>query len=259
MIIISVYVTGDTHADFMRFSKRLGWFPEQELLTKDDIVIILGDFGGVWEDTPGERWWLDWLNRKSFTTVFVDGNHENFDRYYGNEFPIVDFCGGAAHQIRDSIYHLMRGYVFNIEGKTFFAFGGAQSHDIDDGILNPADSDFHDKYKEYLRQGKTMFRLNHRSWWKQELPSKEEMQRGRKNLSMHDYKVDYVITHCLPQSVLTSLAGGHYYEPDILTTYFDSLLDEGLQFKSWMCGHYHQHLNFMGKYDILYEQIVRIL
>lgn len=25
---------------------------------------------------------LDWLDGKAFTTLFVDGNHENFDRLY---------------------------------------------------------------------------------------------------------------------------------------------------------------------------------
>ena len=38
-----IYVTGDTHADFRRFSTRE--FPEQKELTKDDFVIICGDFG----------------------------------------------------------------------------------------------------------------------------------------------------------------------------------------------------------------------
>ena len=35
----------------------------------------------------------------------------------------------------------MRGQVFEIEGKTFFTMGGAASHDIQDGILDPAVSD----------------------------------------------------------------------------------------------------------------------
>ena len=131
-----IYITGDTHADFSRFNTKN--FPEQKKMTKDDIVIVLGDFGGIWYDCSKERYWLDWLNDKSFTLVFVDGNHENFDRLY-NEFPIIDFHSGKAHKIRDNIYHLMRGHIFDFEGKKFFAMGGASSHDIDDGILNPSD------------------------------------------------------------------------------------------------------------------------
>lgn len=41
-----MYVTGDCHADFSRFSTDN--FPEQKNLTKDDYIIICGDFGGVW-------------------------------------------------------------------------------------------------------------------------------------------------------------------------------------------------------------------
>lgn len=46
-----IYITGDTHGDFLRFS--MNAFPEQAEMTKEDIVIICGDFGGVW-DYSGE-------------------------------------------------------------------------------------------------------------------------------------------------------------------------------------------------------------
>ena len=44
-----IYVTGDTHSRFGRFNTDN--FPEQKKLTKDDVVIICGDFGGVWKDS----------------------------------------------------------------------------------------------------------------------------------------------------------------------------------------------------------------
>ena len=72
-----VYVTGDTHAEFNKFSTKR--FPEQKELTKEDFVIVCGDFG-VWHDCPEERYWFDWLSKKPFTLLFVDGNHENFER-----------------------------------------------------------------------------------------------------------------------------------------------------------------------------------
>ena len=78
---------------------------------------------------------LDWLNSRNFTTLFVDGNHENYTRLY-NDYSVVEWHGGKVHKIRDSVLHLMRGEVFDIDGKTIFVFGGARSHDIQDGILN---------------------------------------------------------------------------------------------------------------------------
>ena len=142
-----IYCTGDTHGNWNRFSTDI--FPEQKEMTRDDFVIICGDFG-LWADTKEEKYWLDWLNDKPFTTLFVDGNHENFTRL-NNEFEVVGFHGGKAHKVRDNIYHLIRGYVFDICDKKIFTFGGAKSHDIDDGIIDPANfktkKDFQEEYK----------------------------------------------------------------------------------------------------------------
>ena len=86
-------------------------------MTKDDYVIICGDFGGVW--TFEEE--LDWLNNKNFTTLFVDGNHENYTRLY--DYPVEEWHGGKVHKIRDSVLHLIRGEIFDIDNKKIFAFG----------------------------------------------------------------------------------------------------------------------------------------
>lgn len=83
-----IYVAGDCHADWSKFSTNC--FPEQKEMTRDDFVIVCGDFG-IWHDDRTERYWLKWLEEKSFTILFVDGNHENFDRLYGDEFEVVDF------------------------------------------------------------------------------------------------------------------------------------------------------------------------
>lgn len=252
-----VYVTGDTHGEVWRFDET--YFPDQKEMTRDDIVIVLGDFGCVWDKySIAEIQRLDYLKGKPFTICFVDGNHENFDRLY-NEFETVGFHGGKAHKIRENIYHLMRGYIFEFDRKKFFAFGGASSHDIQDGILDrkefKSDEDFLDMWDNMMIQGK-MFRVNHFSWWEQELPSQEEMERGEQNLDAVNYKVDFVITHCLPQTV-ASIAG--YFGKDILTEYFDKLLDKGLQFQKWYCGHYHKSAYYQGKFEVFYENIARIL
>ena len=46
-------------------------------MTKDDTVIITGDFGGVWFSDSRDDETLDWLERLPFTLAFVCGNHEN--------------------------------------------------------------------------------------------------------------------------------------------------------------------------------------
>ena len=102
---MAIFITGDTHGDFTRFKKKI--FYEQAELTKDDCVMIAGDFGGIWDGSAEERHWLDWLEAKPFTTLFVSGNHENFDMLA--EFPIEDWHGGRVQRVRPSVIHLMRG------------------------------------------------------------------------------------------------------------------------------------------------------
>lgn len=250
-----VFVTGDCHAEFNRFSTKN--FPEQKEMTRDDIVIVCGDFG-IWHDNEEERYWLKWLSKKNFTVVFVDGNHENFDRLYGDEFPVVDFHGGKAHKIRDNIYHLMRGYVFEFDGRKFFCFGGASSHDISDGILDRADFDsdeeFVAKVKDWDKRWK-MFRINHLSWWKQELPTEDELAFGLQTLIQNGNKVDYIISHCCPQEI-ASFCG--FREPDVLTQWFN-MVAHTVQFDKWYFGHYHDNRQIMSKFILLYEKIERVL
>ena len=125
-----IFITGDCHGNYERFNRSI--FPEQEEMTKEDYVIICGDFGGVWskdKESNTETMLMDWLDCKPFTTLFVDGNHENFDRLYA--YPVEEWHGGKVHKIRDSVIHLMRGQVYEICGKKIFTFGGASSHDIE--------------------------------------------------------------------------------------------------------------------------------
>ena len=254
-----IYVTGDCHGYFRKLSSKE--FPEQREMTKSDIVIICGDFGAVWDrpESSDDRYWLNWLNEKRFTTVFVDGNHENFDRLC-SEFETVDFCGGKAHKIRESLYHLMRGEIFDFEGLKFFAFGGASLHDISDGILSREDFDTELEYKRTLKQWRKerrLFRVNHVSWWAEELPSEEEYKNAEANLEKTGYKVDYVITHCAPQSIVNSVYTYRREEPNELTKYFDVLMNR-LTFKKWYFGHYHKDKDINNKFILLYDKIERI-
>ena len=249
-----IYITGDCPSDFVRFNKEN--FPEQNEMTKEDCVIICGDFGGVWnveKESKREIWWMDWLEEKSFTTLFVDGNHENFDRLYS--YPVEEWKGGKVHKIRSSVLHLMRGQVYLIDDKKIFTFGGASSHDISGGILEPDDPDFKSKKKE-LDQEWISYRINHVSWWKQELPSDTEMEEGLQNLNLHKNKVDFIVSHCCSSST-QALLGGGMFKPDVLTQYLEQIR-QTVTYKKWFFGHYHDNKNVNMEEILLYEQIVRI-
>lgn len=249
-----IYITGDCHGNFERFNTRN--FPEQKEMTKDDCVIICGDFGSVWNrdgENKTETMVLDWLECKPFTTLFVDGNHENFDRLYA--YPVEEWHGGKVHKIRPSVIHMMRGQVFELEGKKIFTFGGASSHDIDGGILEWDDPDYKKKKKELDKEW-IPYRVNHLSWWKEELPSETEMEIGRENLLKHANSVDYIVTHCTASSTAALLSHGTY-KPDILTNYLEEIR-QTVKFKKWFFGHYHDNQNVSTEEILLWEQVIRI-
>ena len=244
-----IYVTGDTHGVFTRF--RSVSFPEQKSMTKNDYVIICGDFGGVWNGNSNERNWLDWLDAKPFTTLFVDGNHENYDLL--KKFPIKEWHGGNVRLVRENLIHLMRGQVYCIDGKTFFTMGGASSHDIEDGVLEPDDPDLLQKRRELDSKG-ALYRVNHISWWAEELPCEEEYEAAMRNLDLHNWQVDNIITHCCPSSIV-DIIGEESYAHDTLTDFFDEVRNR-CNFDAWFFGHYHQSQVFSEKYILLHEQIV---
>ena len=245
-----VFITGDTHGNFRRFTPDN--FPEQKNLTKDDYVIICGDFG-LWHDTPEEGYWFDWLHGKPFTTLFVDGNHENYDRL--NAFPVTEWHGGQVHFVRPSIIHLMRGQVFEIDGSRFFTMGGAASHDIDAGILEYDDPQF-DIKRRALDKQMALYRVNHISWWKEEMPSDIEYARAVKTLEANNWQVDYIITHCCPSSISDILGAGHY-QPDRLTNFLETV-KQRVEFKEWFFGHYHDDRPIGQQFCCLYKAIIEL-
>ncbi len=250
-----IYITGDTHSEFdRRFNTKN--FPEQRGMTKDDYVIICGDFGGVWDrecESNYEKHWLDWFEERSYTLLFVDGNHENFERLY--QYPVREWHGGKVHELRPHVLHLMRGQVFEIDGKKIFAFGGASSHDIDGGILDVNDPEFHKK-KKRLDIDWIPYRINRVSWWEEELANESEMEEGRMNLARHDNTVDFIISHCCSCSTQV-LIGGPKYTPDRETDYFE-YIKNNVNYKMWFFGHYHDNRNIFDKEILIYEQIIRI-
>ena len=83
-----VFITGDLHGNIDIKKLNSKNFPEGNSLTKEDYVIICGDFGLVWNNSAEELYWRKWLDEKPWTTLFVDGNHENFNLL--NDYPICE-------------------------------------------------------------------------------------------------------------------------------------------------------------------------
>ena len=255
-----IWVTGDLHGtvDIHKFNKQnLGDKFDFSGSKDENFMIICGDFGLVWDwqgESKEEKYWLDWLNDRPFTVLFVSGNHENYDRLFSDEYPIVEWHGGKVQKIRENVIHLMRGEVYEILGKTFWTFGGARSHDIKDGVLDP------DKDKALIKKWSKdeycckQFRINHRSWWKEEVASQDEMDYGMDKLRECGNDVDFIITHCAPQEIASMMG---YYNVEKMTAYFN-IIAHTVQFKNWFFGHYHRDMRIMSKFYCLYDHILQI-
>lgn len=196
---------------------------------------------------------LDFLEQRPFTTAFVSGNHENYDAL--RAYPPEEWHGGKVRRIRPSVLLLERGQVFELGGKRIFAMGGASGHDIRDGILEPDDPLFLERFQTLNAQG-APFRVNHRSWWKEELPSEAEYREARTNLEKAGWAVDYIIPHCAPTIIQNALLR-EFSTPDALTDSLEEVCRQ-CRFKYHFFGHCHSNLVLQQKYVLLYEQILRL-
>ena len=148
----------------------------------------------------------------------------------------------------------MRGQVFEIDGTSFFTMGGAASHDIQDGILDPASPDFEQEYW-FKRRTRQMFRVKGVSWWSQELPSEGEYGEAVRNLERINWRVNCVLTHCAPTSIQQKL--DQSYTPDRLTDFLQ-MVKRRCQFDCWFLGHYHQNCVVDDRFIIQWEQMVEL-
>lgn len=203
-----IWLTGDTHGELARFRHgRLRW------LGKKDTLIVLGDFGFLWSDSRAERAARRWLTRRRYTLLFLDGCHENFDLLA--QYPQEEKFGGTVRALGGNLYYVERGSILEIEGKKLFCFGGGETRDRED-------------------------REEGVNWWPAEVPTQQEMQRGREHLAAAGNTVDYILTHDAPVRLM-DFAGIGEAELSDLNRYFDGLL-RGITYKKWFFGRYHRDL-----------------
>lgn len=231
-----IYVTGDYHGGIERAKLDAGLFAAGRTLTRDDCVIICGDFGMPWTGSNDETGQLDWLNAQPWTTLFVDGNHECFSYYF--EQPEETWHGGRVHRFESwpNIVHLMRGQVFELEGSRVFTMGGATSMD-------------------------RAMRIEGLSWFGEELPDAQEYDEARHNLDRVGWNVDYVLTHtCANRHLKRALypdPNWQCVQTDALTDFFEDL-EERLTYRRWYFGHFHRDRDVDDTHTVLYRRVVEL-
>ncbi len=216
-----IYFTGDTHGELTKFKSSSG-----KKLKKGDTLIVCGDFGFVWNESKDEMSNIKWLSKRKYKILFVEGAHENFELL--DKFPKVDFCGGKARQISENIYQLIRGEVFEIEGKKIFAFGGGDDEDLD---VND--------FKESPNFAR--------------LPNDGECEHARENLKKFEHEVDYIVTY----DVGFKMRGFLERESNCCNNRhaFLNEVSVNCKFKKWFFGCFHMDRRIPPFYYATYENI----
>ena len=240
---MAVFVTGDIHGWLDIGKLTPDRWPAGTKLRRSDFLVICGDFGLVWNNpiTLEEKFFIDWLDSRPWTTLFIDGNHENYDLL--DTFETSDWRGGKVAVLPGTrnVIHLLRGQIYEM-GRygRWFCMGGAPSHD-------------------------TASRVAGKSWWPREMPSQQEYDEGRKNLERVNYEVDYVFTHEVPRSLRRFAMARHYdksrEQDDELSAYLQTVEDrlDRNRLKMWYAGHYHDDIMLRDKrHCVLYGQIVEL-
>lgn len=220
------YIVSDIHGHI-----RLPWLKEElneVCLTNDDYLIITGDAGICWDSIENINV-VNFYNSLPCQTLFVDGNHENFDILY--KFPIVIFNKGKAHKISDKIYHLMRGEIYLLNNKKIFCFGGGFSAKV---LTNSSPI--------YV--------------WEEELPNEIEYQNGMNNLKKYNNNVDIILSHSAPTSIVDENGFSKYQNDKELLDYLEKIKNS-ITYSHWYYGHYHKDID-NENLSCIYNRIIKL-
>ena len=265
-----VYLTGDTHGDFHKivdFVERIG-------VTKDDLIVILGDagfnfFGNVRDIVSKEL-----VNNLGVPVFCIHGNHEMRPRHIGT-YHLVPFAGAMAYQEPEykNLYFGLDGAVYNLQRTRCLVMGGAYSVDkyarlyrylsfvVSNGQDQPfctVDEAFHlaPKVASFIKTnpskpGKKDYfdaicnRLQDEiHWWSDEQPSGHDLSAAAQLLSSANANssVDCILSHTCPADYvpIEAFLGG--INQALVDDSTEQALQELKNIKpniTWYCGHCH--------------------
>lgn len=254
-----IYITGSMYGNLPRIKEY------EKVLEEDDCLIILGNFGFVWTSEPVgnavrdlEEEALHFLSKLKFKILFIDGKGDNQKRL--ENYPSEIRFGGKVGVIRDNIYYLQRGEVFNIEDKKIFVMGGGMTNTSSLDILNPEDEDFEERYEYYARHNLfNNFKILDLNWWGRETPNRFEFDDGIHNLRQSGFKVDYILTHYPPKKIVEEVCGDSYFNnysktQEDFVTFLDQL-DLLTKYDIWFFSFFKEDKIFEDKFYNVRERL----
>ena len=240
-----IYITGDIHGIKDSYKFKQDFF--QNTVNKEgNYLIILGDAGFTWLNATNAM--IDFFKSINLKckVLSILGNNDNYDDIYSRKQ--FDYAGGKAvcidgnNTVDSKLMYLMNGYVYNLENKKFAVLGGADSYDAPFRC-------------EIL--GEMFFshpRIEHQSWWKEELPSVEDYYRLKKTL-IQNKKVDFMLSHDATTKLISERFGWSVNDNSIPNKFngkrdketktvrdMNNNLQKIMDCKMWFFGHHHKNV-----------------
>lgn len=228
-----VILTGDTHRDFARIFE----FCEEYDVTRDDVLVILGDAGINYCLDQSDEALKRELSELEVTLLCVHGNHEERPSEILS-YEEVEWRGGLAYAEPEfpNLLFAKDGEIYDLEGRTAMAIGGAYSVD---------------KY----------YRLANRlPWFESEQPDDAIKSFVEAQLDRAGWQVDYIFSHAAP----LSFEPRHAFIPGLKQSLVDKSTEQWLdgilrrvRCDGWFCGHYHID-DQLGPVRILYNEFLEL-
>lgn len=216
-----IYLTGDVHGDKGRFAAAV-----RAGIRREDTLVVCGDFGFLWKGGEQEERLLRWIGKRSYRVVFVDGCNENHKKLA--EYPVEELGGAPARHIGGNLYELLRGEVYELEGKRLFAFGGG----------NPVEEFAPNRNDPLL------------------LPTDGEIARAWETLEKAGNRVDLIVTHDAPGRLRQFLAPNSLEEVTHLHAFLEEV-GKRVEFRRWYFGKYHADRMIPPHYQMLFTSVIK--
>ena len=208
-----IYLTGDTHGHF----DRIGAFCDKMQTGCDDILIILGDAGINYHVGALDILRKEYLAKLPITLLCIHGNHE-IRPHHIPTYKSKQWNGGVVfyEEQYPNLLFAKDGEIFTMDGLAHLVIGGAYSVD---------------KYYRIARGY---------GWWEDEQPSGEIKAYVEEQIQNH--RVDVILSHTCPYKYIPReafLPMVNQDEVDNSTERWLDRIEETVQYRAWLCGHWH--------------------
>lgn len=228
-----IYVTGDIHGEVRTL---LNWLDKCRIPhEKDQIIVLLGDAGLNYFGKNKDRERKVLLQDSNRTYFCIHGNHEKRPESISSYYQLL-WNDGLVY-VEDEFPNLLfakDGEVFDLEGLTTLAIGGAYSVD-------------------------KWYRLCHGwNWFEDEqIPVERRAEILEKVKQLEE--VDLVLTHTCPYQWMPRdlfIDGLDQSTVDNSMEYWLTEVEAALKYRYWLFGHFHDDRGINDKAQMLYKNVI---